>query len=513
MKLPSASRRRGRSRSRGQAGPLSYALVFAMILTGATVVLVGGGLALTSAQDQAETERAEHTMTLFDSRAAMVALGESGAQSVSFGQDSGRFETRPTDGYLMIRHAEFESGASTELYNETLGAVVYVNGDRELAYQGGGVWRKDAQGEAQVISPPEFHYRGATLTLPVVRVDGNASGSGSVSARISADTRAEKVYPDASRTYPSPASSREFVNPIRNGSVSVYVKSEYYRGWATYFRERTEGDVTVFDGNRTVKVQLKSIGGAPGEFDMPREGNSIDVSGLDGNGHPLTDFTITLKADGHFNNGHWSLYSDEGGDEFEMHIWSQGKCDGGYNDEIDFSLYYYNGSTGEVREWQNSSIDPTDSASAFDIDCSTQELEVDFTNTETNLTYKDIDLTGSNNKWCFGDHIDDRPADSPIDPGMHGEDSGYSFDKTTGDNATMKWVVNHYMSRKGFDYELTVKDGPGNSECLSPGGGRGSSRVDEDVSFGTLRYDEASGAQYITYLHVTDNEVNVSVGP
>ena len=98
MRLSADSRGRGRNRDRGQAGPLSYALVFAMILTGATVVLVGGGLALTSAQDQAETERAEHTMTLFDSRAAMVALGESGAQSVSFGQDSGTFETRPTDG-------------------------------------------------------------------------------------------------------------------------------------------------------------------------------------------------------------------------------------------------------------------------------------------------------------------------------------------------------------------------------------------------------------------------------
>jgi hypothetical protein len=507
--------RRGANTSRGQAGPLSYALVFAMILTGATVVLATGGMALSDAQDTAEAQRAEHTMTLFDSRAAMVALGESNAQSISFGQDSGIFETRPTDGYLAIRHSQWAPGEDpVELYNETLGSVVYENGERELAYQGGGVWRLDAEGEARIISPPEFHYRGATLTLPVVRVDGNASGSGSVTARITGATRAEKVYPDASETYPAPASSRQFLNPIREGEVSVFVRSDYYRGWATYFRQRTQGNVTVFDANQTVKVQLKSIGGAPGEFDMPLEGNSLPVEGF-GEDHPISDFSLTLKADNNFNNGHWSLYSTDDGDEFEMHIWMQGKCTGGgagsYNDDIDFSVYYYNASTGEVREWQNSSIDPTDPNTAFDVSCADEELTVDFTSVETNLTYKDIDLTGSNNKWCFGDHIDDRDVPTSVTLDQHSPvDGGRTYTENTGNN-TMRYVVNHYMGRMGVDYDLTVKDGPGNSECLSGGGGGGSSRVDETQSYGTLRYAEATGAQYITYLHVTDNEINVSV--
>jgi hypothetical protein len=494
---------------------LSYALVFAMILVGTTVVLATGGMALSDAQDSAEAQRAEHTMTLFDSRAAMVALGESNAQSVSFGQDSGIFETRPTDGYLMIKHTNYDgSGTDTELYNETLGSVVYENGERELAYQGGGVWRLDAEGEARIISPPEFHYRGATLTLPVVRVDGNASGSGSVTARITGATRAEKVYPDAAETYPAPASSRQYLNPIREGEVSVFVRSEYYRGWATYFRQRTQGNVTVFDANQTVKVQLKSIGGAPGEFDMPLEGNSLPVEGF-GEDHPISDFSLTLKADNNFNNGHWSLYSTNDGDEFEMHIWMQGKCTGGgagsYNDDIDFSVYYSNASTGEVREWQNSNIDPTDPDTAFDVSCADEELTVDFTSVETNLTYKDIDLTGSNNKWCFGEHIDDRDVPPSVTLNQHTPvDGGRTYAENTGNN-TMQHVVNHYMGRMGVDYDLTVKDGPGNSECLSGGGGGGSSRVDETQSYGTLRYAEATGAQYITYLHVTNNEINVSV--
>ena len=512
--MESSTRPGGQRQSRAQAGPLSYVLIFAMILAGATVVLAGGGVALTDAQDRAEMQRAEHTMTLFDSRAAMVALGESETQTVSFGQDSGTFETRADEGYLAIKHADWESGEPTqELFNRSLGAVVYENGDHELAYQGGGVWRLGPEGKAQIISPPEFHYRGATLTLPVVRVNGSASASGSVTAQISGTERARKVYPNASATYPAPASNREYLNPIRNGSVAVYVKSDYYEGWATYFRQRTQGEVTVFHNNETTRVKLQTIGGAPGAFDMPLEGNSLEVSGF-GDNHPLNQWEVTLKADGNFNNGHWSLYSSQGGDEFEMHIWMQGKCTGGspgtYNDDVDFSIYYYNASTGVSHEWQNASIDPTAASTAFDVDCASQELTVDFMSTETNLTYDDLVRTGTNNKWCYSDHIEDRdvPAEADVDEhGVTGEPS--TFDENTG-NATMNFLVNHYMERMGTDYELTVKDGPGNSECLSGGGGGGSSRIDEDASFGTLLYDEASGAQFITYLHVTDNQINVT---
>jgi hypothetical protein len=494
-----------------------------MILTGATVVLVGGGLALTSAQDQAETERAEHTMTLFDSRAAMVALGESSAQSVSFGQDSGVIETRPTDGYLMIKHSDYDDADNdadndAELYNETLGAVVYENGDSELAYQGGGVWRKDAQGKAQVISPPEFHYRGETLTLPVVRVNGNASGSGSVSTRISASTRAEKVYPDQSVQYSN--NSQYYLNPIQTGNVSVYVKSDYYRGWATYFRERTEGTVTVYDSNRTVEVELKTIGGAPGEFDMPEEGNSLPVRGLK-SGHSLNDFSITVafeepgngNGNGNgrqFTEGHWSFYSTQGGDQFEIHINTKGsaQCDsddpsGEMNSDVALSVYYYNSNTDVAHEWVNGSIDPDDPDSAIDADCENKELTVDFVSDTTNLTYEEIDnvenVPDSDNKWEFGNEInEERPGSIELHP----EDDSRTFNKGI-DDATVEYVLNHYMSMMGVDYDLTVKDGPGN--------GTNSGRIDETVSSGRLFYEEADSGQFITYLHVTDNKININI--
>jgi hypothetical protein len=497
---------------RGVSETVGFILIFAMILGGVTAVLVFGGPALAETQSQAELERGEHLMTLFDSRAAMVALGGSGTQTVSFGQGSGQFQTEPTEGYLAIKHFEYETGEDEEIFNKSLGAVVYENGATELAYQGGGVWRLDEQGDARMVSPPEFHYRGATLTLPVIRVIGNSSGAGSTRAQMSSSAQPRHVYPNGSATYGT--TTQSYLNPIENGSVRVFVKSPYYEGWAGYFRERTSGNVTVYESNETVSLELQALGGSVGEFGMPLEGETLGVGGF-ADGHPINEFELTLKRDGNFNNGHWSLYNPDGSGEFEMHIWTKGKCTGsGYNDEIDFSVYYYNDSTGEVREWQNESIDPTVSSTAFDIDCGSGELSVDFTSVQTNLTYTDIDLQGTNNKWCFGDHIKNRDTDtsSPdpdINPDHHSEDSGHSFNKSS-DNATMNWVINHYMSRLGTNFDLKVKDGPGNSDCLSPGGGSGSSRVDESASQGVLRYAEASGGQFITYLHVTENELNVS---
>jgi hypothetical protein len=75
----------------------------------------------------------------------------------------------------------------------------------------------------------------------------------------------------------------------------------------------------------------------------------------------------------------------------------------------------------------------------------------------------------------------------------------------------MNFTVNHYISRMGMAFDLTVKDGPGNSECLSPGNGQGSSRVDESASAGRFTFDEAASADIITYLHVSENRVEVEL--
>jgi hypothetical protein len=493
-------------------------VVITVIIFASVLVVVGfGSAAIADTQQESALDRAEHSMTLLDSRTAMVALGSADTQTLTFGLDDGRVETDPSEGWLAIDHGNYTAGRTETVFNASLGSVTYRNGESRIAYQGGGVWRLDGEGDAWMLSPPEFHYRGATLTLPVVRVVGEAGSATSPRARIGTAGDARLIFPNATTGSqnatgaPYNATEAAYENPVRNGTVTVRVRSPYYEAWAAYARERTTANVTVFDHNETVHLVLQSIGGSIGNFDMPLEGERLRVSGI-ASGHPIKDFELTLAADNNFQNGHWSLYSTSNSDEFEMHVFTQGKCTGGsYNDDVGVSLYYYNASTGEVREWQNASITPGP-GTAVQVDCSSQELDINFTDTDTTLAYGDIDTSGSDNKWCFGTHIANRDSPEEVTLDQHPSvDGPITVNETEGDTATMNYTVNHYVSRMGMEFDLTVKDGPGNSECLSPGNGQGSSRVDESASFGRFTFEETTAARFITYLHVTENRVRIEL--
>jgi len=185
--------------SRAQSETIGYVLMIALVIAGAGLVVAIGGAGVSDTQSNNQFERAENSMTLFDSRAAMVALGDAESQTVTLGQDSGTVSVVDDSGWMRVTHSNYtgEDDSHNEvIYNETLGKVVYETEDQEMAYQGGGVWKISSSGEAQMVSPPEFHYRGATLTLPSIRVNGNGSSTGSVSLNVRPIDQAELVYPN-----------------------------------------------------------------------------------------------------------------------------------------------------------------------------------------------------------------------------------------------------------------------------------------------------------------------------
>jgi hypothetical protein len=240
-----------------------------------------------------------------------------------------------------------------------------------------------------------------------------------------------------------------------------------------------------------------------------------------GEGHPITDFTMNLAAESKGNgkgnsngkklkNTHWSFYSNDNGHEFEMHIHSSSKCqDGSYQGDIEFSLYFFDGGadSGQVREWKNS-IDPGPTE-AFDVDCEEHRLLVNFTNTNSELIYGDIPVTGSNNKWCYGDRIKERDVqDFELTPHetVHGNDT-----VAVGDRRTVNFTVNHYMSRMGPEFDLTVKDGKARVDCASEDRNSNSGNIDEGKSDGRLEFEESDAARFLKYLHVTENRVEIDL--
>lgn len=496
---------RGRERpaivDRGQAETMGVVLVVAITLIGATVAMALGATAINEARLDSQEEGIQNALTQLDSRAAMVGLGESTAQFIEL--SSGSYRVDPNAGWMKVSHYNHSGNETTEvLFNESLGAVVYESGDKTIAYQGGGVWQSTDNGSSMV-SPPEFHYRSATLTLPVIRVLGGGGAAGGVTAKVTADPGVNRVYPDATTNYNG--TSRPYANPISEGNVTVEVHSQYYQAWAAYFESRTDGEITVFDSNQTVRVLLVSPT-ILGDFQMPNEGQGMTVQDL-GEEHPINEFEITLKADGdgqNFQEMHWAYHAEEDGQELEIHIFSPGKCSGGgsYNDELDLSIYFYNGSGGLYEGWQNSSVDPATNPDV-DVDCDAKEMTIDLMGS-TELEYKAIDITGSDNKWFYGNQISDNDVDPMAVLDQHDIDTASPRDGTynasAGETDELGFLVNHYVQRLGPTVELKVTDGPG-----------GSSRIDEGESSGTLDYTQGGGDKFITFLHITENRVTVEL--
>jgi hypothetical protein len=493
----------------GQSTTVGVALMLAVATIGVTAVVALGGTALTDTQDSADLQRTEHAMTLLDSRGAMAALGEADSQRVMLsGSGEGSYEVDDDTGWIRVEHVNYtdSSPPPVEILNRSLGSVRYTAGDTVIAYQGGGVWRTQDDGTVMV-SPPEFHYRDQTLTMPLVRVAGSGSASGRIAADVipaAAGPDVNRVYPNETTTYPN---GNVYDNPVKNGTVVVTVHSEHYRGWATYFADRTEGDLTVDHAAQTASIELRTLAGAPGAFDMPLVGDSLDTPSV-AKQHNVSQFELTLEPDTSNNNAfqqlQWSLYyQGANGQQFELHFTGNGRCQSSdYNDEVGVSVYYRHNSSSPSEEWERIVSDPNDPSDPIYVDCDSGSpvLHADLTSSLA-MEYRDIDIKGSDNKWHYGNVIksQDVPEDLTFD--QHAADGGRDYEADDGDTETLDFLINHYFSRMGPDFELTVDAGPGKSQ----------NRVSEALSSGVLWYDTIEGEEFIQFLHVTENEVRVEL--
>lgn len=238
----------GQRQQRAQSAPLGVALIFALMIMSTTVIIAFGSGTITDVQSNLGAERTQKSMTEFDSRTALVALGQSNVQQIELAsRGSENYRVDEQAGWMNVSYEDPTSGTTTVVFREQMGAVINEGSSgATIAYQGGGVWRSDSDGQSVMISPPEFHYRGATLTLPLISVRGDTSLSEN-----------GVISQNGTRQYfPNKTMNSEFVNPMNNEQVTVSVRSEYYRAWGTYFEERTDGNVTYKHSENMVNATL-----------------------------------------------------------------------------------------------------------------------------------------------------------------------------------------------------------------------------------------------------------------
>ncbi|WP_259519758.1 hypothetical protein [Halanaeroarchaeum sp. HSR-CO] len=474
------------------------------MLLGITLLSVGalatfGSAAIDDTRHSVDVQSAEHALSQLDSRVSLVALSEADRQSVALGRGrQGTYTVHPDAGQITVTHLNYSNnGDEHVLYNDSLGEVRYDTGETTLAYQGGGVWRSASSGGSSIVSTPEFHYRGMTLTLPIVRVEGDGSVSGSAQANVYSNTTSVSIYPDHDEPYPD--TSRNYTNPVHNGTVQIAVESNYYRAWAEYFASRTDGEVSIDDENETAIVELVSTG-TYGDFEMPMDRQPIELRAV-GEGHPLDDFSVTIAPDQpdsqQFSGFMWSLWAEQGNKQFEISLESNDKtCPG----TVAATVYYSDGS--EKHVWYDDD--------AYDIYCTDADgdgdeeprITANFTS-EEEISYD----TGTPSLIVFKDAALDANETATFD--QHGDsiswESGDGVSFTSGDTTTMDNVTNHYVGLLGQNVDLVVRDGHHNAQA----NGNKAGAMNPETSYGNVMLNETG--QYVTYLHVSENNVTVDI--
>lgn len=468
---------------RGQSETLGFALILSFTLISVGAIAVFGGTSLQATQQNIGAQNAENAMSQFDARASMVALGDSPSQTVAMGAgQQGTYTVDPDAGWIQVVH-ENETGDEEELYKGTLGALLYQGETTEIGYQGGGVFRHDAG--SVMLSPPEFHYRGSTLTLPVIQIGGQGSVAGNPRTQVNKAGPGTAIFP-TTETDSGPST-----NPVESGVVTVTVQSQYYEAWARYFETRTEGTVSTNATNQTAAVELVAPA-TRGSFDMPLDGNTMTLQGIQS--HQIEEFTLTLIDDqgdnADFSNLDWSIYAESGGQEFEIRVVSG---DGPGDGQSSHTTIYYSPDGSQYQTWTTEAFvfeeeNNTDYNGDGDYDDS--RLVLNFTSTDT-ATYEERNVKSFSNAGFDA-------KDFTPDPTFEGhENVEEPRNYSAGDTESIEFVVNHYLALMGPKIDLEVADSNQNT-------------VSEEISRGYLQYNETEG-YYLTYMHVSENPINVTV--
>ena len=266
---------------------VGYSLLLAIVVFAVGFTTVISYPELSDMKESSYNEIASQALSVFASKNSMAAFGVSPSQLTRIELGGGTLTAKKeSDNWMKIDVTNF-TGYSVTILNQSLGSVDYTFGDTIISYEGGGLFRKYPSGDPLMVSPPQFHYNGETLTLPLIIVNNSLSIGGK---------GVTNIYSKPSNLpftiYPNLTSDKNLVNPITGKQIKIRLKSDYYKAWAKYIEERTEANALTNDLTHEVVVSLNS---KPSDqltnLVMPLEVMGMD----DGNNTPVQQLVFDLK--------------------------------------------------------------------------------------------------------------------------------------------------------------------------------------------------------------------------
>ncbi len=350
---------------RAEAEVIGHIIILSITILGIGMITLFGVPAIYTLEDMANSKNVEQAFTVLDSRASRVTLGDSPLQITNIELGGGTLTVEPNSsknsGYIFVNSSDFN-------FTIPMGRIKYTLGDRMVSYEGGGVWAQYPGGGTIMLSPPEFHYNGWTLTLPVINVSGNASVAGKGTTVVSIKKMETIIkYPNASAGRMNP------VNGTNNGIVNVNITSDYYKSWADYARTLSYTNVSVNDKNKTAIIVLEVLS-PMGTFPLPA--GQITIRNINtSNPTPINNFSVNLfdSQMNKLNNMDWEIFATNGTTELELEVEKHGS---------DFLIKIEFDSPSGEEEWEGCLL-------CGGVNDWPNSIDVDFLNQSMNLTTDD----------------------------------------------------------------------------------------------------------------------------
>ena len=486
---------------------ISIILIISLLSIG--LMLIYTAPLISETPDMAKAQKVEQAFTVFDSRTSKSSLGESPLQTTALslmgetvavhGNQNSYNESRMMiitlssnsswyNNFYSQRGSwnawkNYENEQDFAGFNASMGKVRYYSGDRIIAYEGGGVWSRYPSGGTVMISPPEFHYNGETLTLPIMKISGDGSTGGSTNANINVRSSNTPVvlYPNTDPI----TGNVNFTNPLNCDKIFIYINSEFYDGWAKYAETLTSTTTILDHKNKTAIIEMDT---------MPKMG------------------IFPLK-----------------------HSFKIGRLNQSNPEPIEEFLFYYESNTKDASNFN--AVTPTVTATAgtkklvYNMDSKQKDVTITITYTDTayldgkqeekwistSPLYIDVDPDSKKNATCTINLTNDSclmkysssEEDFSWGPVSHKTMTPDLLITSSDANSTQSLnnVTQHYMkllAQDGtidcsWDPKLKVKEKNNNNKP----------KLNEKDSTYTLIYD--GGGAIRTYLHITSNELEVTL--
>lgn len=334
-----------------------------------------------------------------------------------------------------------------------------------------------------MLSPPEFHYDGRTLTLPVPTITGNASISGKGAAAVTFTKNSALVL------FPNTTIDTNRTNPLNysiSGKVYVNITSDFYDAWAEYARTLLYTNVTIDPTNRTTSLELMVVpSNFGGSNPVP---NPINIRGLPTDSDtPLDKWSFRIAFQDQDKppwNINWDIRGESGSKTMIFYLKGTGLKVG---DKVDLEVGYKDSSiSADGETWEGDDLFTVQDGGYVD---------VDLLNKSVNLTYESENVGADNANRCqpFGMKIN----------GIANPDYSWDNLNITDSNANKTQplynITQHYILR------LTNGDTISLSQCTPSNAGNQGPSANSTMILGY----NATGA--LTFLQISEYNVRVDL--